>query len=42
MKKIFYILLLSTFLFSCSQEEVVIDNIEKQDFYIETKTINDF
>jgi hypothetical protein len=42
MKKIVYVLLLSIFLFSCSEDEIISNDTVKQDFFIETKNINDF
>jgi len=42
MKKILAITTLTFFLFSCSQEIKVIDNVTKQDFFIKTKQVKEF
>lgn len=42
MKKIFIILFFTLLLFSCSNEDEIIEKIVKQDFYIETKNVSDF
>jgi hypothetical protein len=42
MKKILITLIFTLFLFSCSEEEKIIEEAVKKDFYIETKKIDGF
>jgi len=42
MKKILAITILTFFLFSCSEEIKVVDNVPKQDFFVKTKQVKEF